>query len=133
MQLVSWLRVHRPVKIDRVFVHGDYNTASVIFDQDEIAGIIDWEFAGEGWREYDLAWALRARKQYLNSQEEREAVLQGYSSISSYDPMVLKWCEILNYLHFAYWLKKSDLQYSNFALKQAFKLVFHGEENQQPK
>lgn len=122
-KLVSWLEANKPEKIENVFVHGDYNTASLLIDKKEITGIIDWEFAGEGWKEYDIAWALRARQYFLNSKEEREIVLQGYSSIGTYNPISLKWCEVINYLHFAYWFKKSDTEYMNFALHKGEQLV----------
>lgn len=123
IELISWLDVNKPDKSESVFVHGDYNIASVIIDEDEIKGILDWEFAGEGWKEYDLAWTLRARQHYLNSQEERDLILQGYSSVGTYDPISLMWCEVLNYLHFAYWFKESDPEYMSFALNKGHELV----------
>lgn len=122
-KIILWLSANKPSSFDTVFVHGDYNTASVIFDEKEIKGIIDWEFAGVGWKEYDLAWALRARQYFLNSQKERNIILQGYSSVETYNPISLKWCEVLNYLHFAYWVKETDSEYMNFALNKGEQLV----------
>ena len=81
--------------------------------------MIDWEFAGMGWREYDLAWALRARTVFLNTPEEREALLNGYRSHASFDGHVLRWCEVLNYLHFAYWARERRSEYASFALDRA--------------
>lgn len=120
---VLWLDANRPKNVEKVFVHGDYNTGSVIFDNKKIKGIIDWEFAGEGWKEYDLAWALRARQNFLSSKKERDFILQGYQSVGTYNSDCLKWCELLNYLHFAYWTKGSDPEYMNFALNRAQNLI----------
>jgi len=76
-RLVSWLTRHTPENRSQTFVHGDLNTASVLVHEGRVSGVIDWEFAGLGWREYDLAWLLRARTAFLGTAEEREAVLQG--------------------------------------------------------
>lgn len=116
---VSWLRGHAPPVRDEVFVHGDLNTASVLYENVRLTGVIDWEFAGRGWREYDLAWILRARTAFLNTQAERDAILEGYRRHSSYDEAALRWCEVLNYLHFAYWDRQDDPAYTAFALQRA--------------
>jgi aminoglycoside phosphotransferase (APT) family kinase protein len=121
--LSHWIRVNNPQHREEVFVHGDYNTASVILESNQVRGIIDWEFAGSGWKEYDLAWALRARKNFLNTAEERLCILEGYNSVGQYDEFSLKWCEVLNYLHFAFWVKDSDQSYNDFALKRGLELI----------
>jgi aminoglycoside phosphotransferase (APT) family kinase protein len=102
-----------------VFVHGDFNTASVLFQNDSISGVTDWEFAGSGWREYDLAWALRARSRLLNTQVERDAILDGYRQRSTYHEEALRWCEALNYLHFPYWSRENEPSYTSFAFEPA--------------
>jgi aminoglycoside phosphotransferase len=122
-QLVSWLQQNKVNSTSDVFVHGDYNTASVLFHNDAISGVIDWEFAGSGWREYELAWALRARLSFLNTEPERQAILDGYLRYSTYDEKSLRWCEVLNYLHFAYWGIKRGSDYTPFALDRAEKLA----------
>jgi len=118
-RLVSWVKSNARVPSEKVFVHGDFNTASVLFDQDSISGILDWEFAGTGWREYDLAWALRARKAFLNTPAEREAILNGYRAHARYDETALRFCEVLNYLHFAHWNNDRDSTDTSFILDRA--------------
>ncbi len=120
---VRWLRANEPSSRKLEFVHGDYNTANVLVDGGVVSGVVDWEFAGVGWREFDLAWALRARICFLNSQEERSAILSGYQSTASYDAAQLKWCEVLNYLHFAYWSTSTNVEYESFALARAAALL----------
>lgn len=122
-RLVAWLQNEAPARDERTFVHGDFNTASVLFHEGSIAGVVDWEFAGRGWREYDLAWVLRARTAFLNTQAERDAILSGYRIHASYDPDVLRYCEVLNYLHFAYWSKDDEPDYTSFALRKALALA----------
>ncbi len=118
-EIVSWIQSNNEVSPGQVFVHGDFNTANVFFHDDSISGVIDWEFAGSGWREYDLAWALRARSSFLNTEQERKAILDGYRKLSTYDEESLRYCEALNYLHFAYWSKEAEPAYTSFALDQA--------------
>ncbi len=118
-EVVAWIQSNDEIRPGQVFVHGDFNTASVLFHNDSISGVVDWEFAGSGWREYDLAWALRARSSFLNTKQEREAILDGYEQLSAYDVESLRWCEVLNYLHFAYWTKENEPDYTSFALERA--------------
>ncbi len=122
-RLVSWVQDNKVAPTEQVFVHGDFNTASVLFHHDSISGVIDWEFAGSGWREYDLAWVLRARSQFLNTSAERKAILDGYKQHSAYDEEALRWCEVLNYLHFAYWGRESEQAYTSFALERAIEMA----------
>jgi len=122
-RLVSWLQSQTIARDDRTFVHGDFNTASMLLDDGILSGVVDWDFAGSGWREYDLAWALRARTAFLNTQAERNAILSGYSLHSSYNPDTLGKCEVLNYLHFAYWSRNDEPDDTSFALQQAADLI----------
>lgn len=117
--LLSWLQSHRVACPEQVFVHGDFNTASVLIQNDRVSGVIDWEFAGTGWREYDLAWTLRARQCFLNTPAEREAILEGYRRRATYDENALRWCEVINYLHFAYWSLDTEPAYTTWACERA--------------
>ena len=118
-RLVEWLEAHRPSRAERAFVHGDFNTANVLIDADGSAGVIDWEFAGRGWKEHELAWALRARLHFLNTPAERAAILEGYASSGTFDAEQLQWCEVLTYVQFAQWTRATNAAYSEFALARA--------------
>jgi len=117
--LLGWLDRNAPTEADEVFAHGDLHTAHVFFEHGEVSGVIDWESAGMGWREFDLAWILRSRQAFLNSPEEREAILKGYSRHGTWDNAALNWCEVLVYLHYAFWMRESDCGYEAFALERA--------------
>jgi len=126
--IVLWLQSNPPHRTPDVFVHGDLNTANVLFSRQDLAGLIDWEFAGMGWREYDLAWVLRQRKNYLNTQYERDVLLRGYLSKASFDEDALRWCEVMNYLHIAHWSGERFPAYRIFALEKAREMMFAGFE-----
>lgn len=122
-RLVAWLQSRPVPQTEPVFVHGDYHTASVLFENGAATGVIDWEFSGRGWREYELAWALRARTSFLNTPAERTAILDGYRRQSAYSEKALRWCEVLNYLHFAYWTREKEPAYSQFAVNRGFEIA----------
>jgi aminoglycoside phosphotransferase (APT) family kinase protein len=127
-ELVIWLEANPVPSRDFCFVHGDLNTANVLLARGEVTGLLDWEYAGIGWREYDLAWILRAERDYLNTEAERNAVLEGYSSVASYDPETLRWCEVMNYLHVAFLSRHRLPGYEEFALEKAREVSFRGFE-----
>ncbi len=125
-EIVLWLEGNPVGRGPDVFVHGDLNTANVLFHHAQLSGIIDWEFSGAGWREYDLAWILRQRKNYLNTRRERDSLLDGYESGASFDPDALRWCEVQNYLHIANWAGNRFPAYRTFALEKARQMMFAG-------
>lgn len=124
--LIDWLHAHRPRERSAAFVHGDFNVANVLFGRGRITGVVDWEFAGTGWREYEIAWSLRARTHFLRTESERNAVLEGYASVGTFAESQLRWCEVLNYLHFAFWNLDRDPGYATFFLRRAADLTAPG-------
>lgn len=122
-RLVAWFQANNAATPGQVLVHGDYNTANVLCRNEAVSGVLDWEFAGSGWREYDLAWTLRARTHFLNLPAEREALLAGYTQRCSYDEEALRWCEVLNYLHFAYWNRESKPSSASFDLARGMEIA----------
>jgi aminoglycoside phosphotransferase (APT) family kinase protein len=122
-QLSAWLNANEIAPRDYVFVHGDYNTANILINDGAITGIVDWEFAGRGWKEYELAWSLRARMAFLNTQAEREAFLAGYCKYNQFNLTALCWCEVMNYLHDAWDSKKINSPYYDFSLERALELI----------
>jgi len=122
-EIINWLEKQNVIHNFNTFVHGDFNLANVLMYKDKVSGVIDWEFAGMGWKEYDLAWTLRTRLTFLNKQIERSAILDGYLSVTTYDEQSLRWCEVLNYLHFAGWSIKSNPEYTLFAVNKAKELI----------
>jgi aminoglycoside phosphotransferase (APT) family kinase protein len=55
--MFDWLKSHLPDD-DRpaVLVHGDFNVHNVLADHGEVTGVLDWECAGFGAPEQDLAY-----------------------------------------------------------------------------
>ena len=127
-EIVLWLKANPPPQKSLVFTHGDLNDRNVLVESGQVTGILDWESAGTGWREYDLAWVLRERRNYMNTPEAKESFLRGYSQYSSYDPDALRWCMVMNCLHVAYWCRESFPYFKTFNLEQARRAMFAGYE-----
>jgi hypothetical protein len=60
---------------------------------------------------------------FLNTPAEREAIQNGYRAHASYDENSLRYCEVLNYLHFAYWNKDNQPASASFALDRAMNMA----------
>lgn len=70
----------------KCFIHGDCHYANILWKNGQVSGLLDFEPAGHGSREYDLAWALvlRPGQGFLKTKEERQAVLDAYSRPQAY-------------------------------------------------
>ncbi len=127
-EIVLWLEANPPPKKSMVFTHGDLNDRNILVKAGEVTAILDWESAGTGWREYDLAWALRERRNYMNTPEARNSFLKGYTAYGSYHPEALRWAMVMNCLHVAYWCRESFPYFKTFNLEQARRAMFAGYE-----
>ncbi|OGR95456.1 MAG: hypothetical protein A2016_06160 [Elusimicrobia bacterium GWF2_62_30] len=122
--VLKWLEGHIPERSKSVFVHGDYHYANVLWENEEISAVLDWELCGAGWREFDLAWAtiLRPSQQFLKTEKEVEAFLGGYRKAAQYDAEALRWCRKLGYCHFlnnkGTWRKKEYQEAALSALER---------------
>lgn len=71
-----------PAGESRCFVHGDFHYANILWQDGAVSAVLDWELAGSGVREFDMAWAvlLRPGQKFLDTPEEIEAFLAGYGA-----------------------------------------------------
>jgi aminoglycoside phosphotransferase (APT) family kinase protein len=122
----QWLRANEPADRKQIFVHGDHHYANLLWEKDRVSAVLDWEICGQGWREFDIAWAIivRPRQSFLKTERERNAVLEGYLKHGSFDDTSVRWCEILNTLHFASNFRKlPEPSYTSFALKRIERMI----------
>ncbi|MFW5797564.1 MAG: phosphotransferase family protein [Spirochaetota bacterium] len=127
-EIVLWLQYNPPPEKDIVFVHGDLNDANALVQDGSVTALLDWEAAGLGWREYELAWILRERRNYMNTEESRRAFLDGYESVTRYDEDALRWASVMNCLHVAFWCKDKYPNFMDFNLAKAREAMFAGFE-----
>ena len=124
--VVRWLENNRPPFRREVFCHGDYNPDNVLLGGGEITGVLDWEYAGFGWCEFDVAWGLRYRGSPIEGTCERQAFWDGYHEVAPFDDQALAWCEALVNLHFACWRKERDPQGAELHLARAEAVMVQG-------
>lgn len=82
----NYLKTHPPNEEKRCFVHGDFHYANILWQDEKISAVLDYELAGMGMKEFDLAWAcfLRPGQKFLDTREEIERFLEGYQSESEF-------------------------------------------------
>ena len=81
-----------PPPDDTVFCHGDFHYANLLWENGHISGILDFELAGYGGRNRDIAWALilRPGQRFLKTEEERQLFLQGYGRHANCDAQAVR-------------------------------------------
>ena len=65
---------------ETVFCHGDFHYANVLWKDQHISAILDFELAGYGNRDFDIAWALflRPGQRFLKTDKEQALFIKGY-------------------------------------------------------
>lgn len=114
---IDYLKENDFEKSYDTFIHGDFHYGNILWVNDEINGVIDWEYSGRGLKEQDIAWAitLRYNQKFMNNKEDINNFLNGYKSIGNYNDKILKWCLINAYCHF--YLMNKDIDYRKSILK----------------
>lgn len=111
--IYDWLIANKPTQINKCFVHGDFHYANILWKEGHIAGILDFELAGIGNREFDIAWALilRPGQQFMQKEAELQAFIAGYSSVATCDRALVRYYMVLIYTRF---MKAGDELYEQF-------------------
>jgi aminoglycoside phosphotransferase (APT) family kinase protein len=100
---LRWLETHLPMPGDPVLCHHDFRTGNYLLDGAELAGILDWEFAGWGDPHEDIGWFCSKGWRFARLDREaggiadREPFYRGYESESgrSIDPSRVHFWEVL--------------------------------------
>ena len=102
LSIYEYLNSNKPEVINYCFCHGDFHYANILWENKHISGILDFELAGIGNKEFDIAWAiiLRQGQKFLRDSIEIETFLKGYNSINSCNYNYVKYYMILIYVWF---------------------------------
>lgn len=92
----------KPAKGKTVFCHGDFHYANVLWENRQISALLDFELAGYGDRDFDIAWALflRPGQQFLKTEEELERFLKGYQKIGECNADAVRYYMAQCYVYF---------------------------------
>ncbi len=76
-----------PKDIATVFCHGDFHYANLLWNHHHISAILDFELAGYGNRDFDIAWSLirRPGQRFLKTEDEQNLFLKGYAKHGQYN------------------------------------------------
>ena len=111
----KYLIDNEPKDINYCFCHGDMHYANVLWKNNHIEGILDFELAGIGNKEFDIAWVLirRPSQKFMKSEEEINEFLKGYSSCNNLNYDYVKYYMILIYMYF-YEIGIKDDEYKKY-------------------
>ena len=98
-----------------VFCHGDFHYANVLWEEQQLSAILDFELAGYGNRDLDIAWAifLRPGQKFLKTEDERARFLKGYRKFATYDEAAVLYYTAQFYVWFLSF-SGNDAEYCNY-------------------
>lgn len=119
--IYEYLNNNIPNKVNYCFCHGDFHYANILWDKKEISGILDFELAGIGNKEFDIAWAiiLREGQKFLRKTIEIDTFFKGYNSVNECNIQYVKYYMILIYTWFYHF---SDDEHRKVIIKEIEKL-----------
>ena len=121
LSIYEYLNSNKPEIINYCFCHGDFHYANVLWENKNISGILDFELAGIGNKEFDIAWAiiLRQGQKFLKTNVEIEKFLKGYNSVNHCNINYVKYYMILIYVWF---YEFSDIEHKKVILSEIERL-----------
>lgn len=104
-----------PAASATVFCHGDFHYANVLWEAGHISAILDFELAGYGNRDFDIAWALfrRPGQRFLTTPEEEQRFLDGYDEVGAYDLPAIHYYMAQCYVYFLTF-RNNDQEYNDY-------------------
>lgn len=120
-----WLEGNAPASVNEAFIHGDHHYANLLWADDCISGILDWELAGWGNKELDLAWAVipRPGQQFFKSRYEEDEILSGYCRVNHFDLKAYRYYKVLHLTHF-YRISADEPDYQTWVRAQVKELLY---------
>ncbi len=100
----------KPAPGEAVFCHGDFHYANVLWKDHGISAILDFELAGYGDRDFDIAWALflRPGQKFLKTSEEQETFIKGYKRHGNCNIDAVKYYMAQCYVYFMYFCEDDE-------------------------
>lgn len=89
-EVFEWLSENTPKGVSKCFIHGDHHFANILWENKRISAVLDWELAGIGNKEFDIAWAFFVRSSaflshFMDSPGDEAEILEGYQSVGSFN------------------------------------------------
>ena len=102
LQFLSDYFDRKPLHGETVFCHGDFHYANVLWKDQHISAILDFELAGYGNRDFDIAWALflRPGQRFLKTDKEQALFIKGYQKHGDCNVDAVKYYMAQCYVYF---------------------------------
>ena len=100
--IFPYLIANKPANVNKCFVHGDFHYANVLWKNQQISAVLDFELSGIGNKEFDVAWfmILRPGQKFMKSERELKEFLNGYMSTGNCNLEYVKYYMALIYARF---------------------------------
>lgn len=123
-KIIGWLIENNIKKDNNTFIHGDFHYANVLFNNNQVTGIIDLEYSGMGFKEQDIAWAcvLRPGQKFMDNFNDIKDFILGYNSKNNFDFDKFKWCYINSSIHF-YLMNMNNEEYKSKIQKLIYEMI----------
>lgn len=114
-EIYEFLIAHKPQKITEGFCHGDFHYANLLWEAGHLSAVLDFELAGWGNQEFDIARAiaLRPGQRFLTTQAEMDHFMEGYNSVGAANRQSVLYYMIHIYSYF-YFFKGNEPKYCEF-------------------
>ena len=106
----QWLKDNTP-KQESCLVHGDYRLGNILYNQNEVEAVLDWEFSHMGNRAEDLGWML---SDVWDGDANERVILNAYMSTTKKD---------ISIDELEYWKVFAHLRFSAIACQQYYRGV----------
>jgi len=120
----SWLAENQPKIVKECFVHGDHHYANILWSEKGIKATLDWELAGIGNKEYDIAWSVvvRPEQQFFLTEYEETEILNGYQEVNTFDFSEYQYYKVLVMSHF-YQYRNESAEFNNWLSREILKIT----------
>lgn len=120
----AWLAQNQPNVVNECFVHGDHHYANILWSETGIEATLDWELAGTGNKEYDLAWsvAVRPGQQFFMTEDEETEILNGYQAVNTFDFSKYQYYKVLVMSHF-YQYRHESVEFNDWLYQEIQKIT----------
>lgn len=110
LQFLSDYFDQKPLQEETVFCHGDFHYANILWENQHICAILDFELAGYGNRDFDIAWALflRPGQKFLKTDQEFELFIKGYQKHGKCNVEAIKYYMAQCYVYFLCFCEGKD-------------------------
>ncbi|KYC46415.1 MAG: serine/threonine protein kinase [Candidatus Methanofastidiosum methylothiophilum] len=123
LEILKWIERNIPLAINECYIHGDYHYANILWNNDSIKCTLDWELAGIGNREFDLAWAVirRPNQLFFLTQDEENYILDGYTKYNTFCQKNYEYYKVICMMRFYKLI--SDSEYRNWIVNMCEEII----------